>query len=275
MKSQKNTFSKFLVFFFVSIIIVISPIIIFNLTLDLKLLSLTNENILSISNFVLYILGYVILFILYRKNKLSLKYIRFSNPKMNINHFLFVAIIIFSYFIVSMTFLPSTSEVIQRSKFEVILAWISIILVAPIFEEIFFRGILLEQLYTKYNHLTSALIGTLFFGLSHYQANQPEKIISAIFTSLIICEVFYITRNIYLCIWGHFIFNSAIWIFIALDKIKLLDLKVNVEHNRFDFPPLLIVSAISILVITFIWWLSNRYKVRNGEIINEDNRLKE
>lgn len=265
MKLQKNTFLKFLAFFLIGIIIIYLPTILFYVMLDLKLLSLMTENIISICELLFYVLGYVILFMLYKKNKFSLKYISVNSTKMKLIHFLLVAIIFFSYFVVETTFLPSTNEVIQRSKCEVIVAWLSIIIVAPIFEEIFFRGILLQQLFTRYNHLTSILIGSLLFGLLHYQANQPEKIISAIFFSIIICEVFYITRNIYLAIWAHLIFNSSIWIIVLLDKINILELKINDEVNNLNFPLFIIISAIIILIITFIGWLSNMYKINNEE----------
>ena len=105
-------------------------------------------------------------------------------------------------------------------------------IIAPIFEELLYRGILLKGLINKYNSKKAIVYSALIFGIAHL--NLPQGI-NAFFLALIIGTVFYYTRSIYLCIIMHFANNflvnfvyyptSELWtniLFIALPLLGVI-----------------------------------------------------
>ncbi|MDO5778986.1 MAG: CPBP family intramembrane metalloprotease [Clostridium sp.] len=79
--------------------------------------------------------------------------------------------------------------------------------IAPIFEEILYRGILLKGLINKYNSKRAIVYSALIFGIAHL--NIPQGI-NAFLLGLILGTVFYYTRSIYLCMIMHFVNNLLV-----------------------------------------------------------------
>ena len=122
-------------------------------------------------------------------------------------------------------------------------------IIAPIFEEVLYRGILLKGLINKYNSKIAIVYSALIFGIAHL--NIPQGI-NAFLLGLILGTVFYYTRSIYLCMIMHFVNNllvnfvyypnSEIWtniLFIVVPIIgvilmilcfKILNLKERAEN---------------------------------------------
>ena len=80
-------------------------------------------------------------------------------------------------------------------------------IIAPIFEEILYRGILLKGLINKYNTKRAIVYSALIFGIAHL--NIPQGI-NAFLLGLILGIVFYYTRSIYLCMIMHFVNNLLV-----------------------------------------------------------------
>lgn len=87
----------------------------------------------------------------------------------------------------------------------------SIAIIAPIFEEIVMRGIILEGFLNKYKHRTAIIVSALLFGLSHF--NIPQ-FINAFIMGLIFGIIYYKTRSLILCIVAHMV-NNVFAIIIA------------------------------------------------------------
>ncbi|MBS4535042.1 CPBP family intramembrane metalloprotease [Clostridium sp. D2Q-14] len=90
---------------------------------------------------------------------------------------------------------------------------INVILIASVFEELFFRGYIQYTLFAQFG-LVSVPITSLLFILSHYVSPTSKyfniKVYLLQFTLSIILGGFYIcTENILLCILGHLIFNLS------------------------------------------------------------------
>ena len=79
--------------------------------------------------------------------------------------------------------------------------------IAPIFEETLYRGILLKGLMNKYNSKKAIVYSALIFGIAHL--NVPQGI-NAFLLGLILGVVFYYTKSIYLCMVMHFANNLLV-----------------------------------------------------------------
>ncbi len=82
---------------------------------------------------------------------------------------------------------------------------ISGIIIAPIFEEILMRGIILEGFLNKYKPGIAIIASSLIFGLVHL--NIPQ-FINATLIGLIFGMIYYKTRSLIFCIAGHMLNNT-------------------------------------------------------------------
>jgi membrane protease YdiL (CAAX protease family) len=81
---------------------------------------------------------------------------------------------------------------------------LSVAVVAPIYEEILFRGILLKGMARKINPTIALVISAVFFALVHM--NIPQGI-NAFLLGLVIGSIYLKTGSIYLSIFAHFVNN--------------------------------------------------------------------
>lgn len=81
---------------------------------------------------------------------------------------------------------------------------ISVAIIAPLYEEIIFRGILLKGMAKKMNPTLALVVSALFFAVVHL--NIPQGI-NAFFLGIIIGAIYLKTRSIYLSIFAHFVNN--------------------------------------------------------------------
>jgi len=79
-------------------------------------------------------------------------------------------------------------------------AFISMGIRAPIFEEIFMRGIILAGLLNRYNPKKAIIISALIFGVWHF--NIPQ-FVDATLAGLILGVIYYKTNSLLLCIAAH------------------------------------------------------------------------
>ncbi|WP_291632706.1 CPBP family intramembrane glutamic endopeptidase [Clostridium sp.] len=93
---------------------------------------------------------------------------------------------------------------------------INVIVVAPIYEEIIFRGILLKGMSKKINPTAAIVVSALLFALVHL--NIPQGI-NAFLLGLAIGFIYLRTESIYLSIFAHFVNN-----FLALSVSSMFGL---------------------------------------------------
>jgi hypothetical protein len=91
-------------------------------------------------------------------------------------------------------------------------AFFSIIIAAPLFEEFLFRGILLSYLRTKLGVYSSIFLSALIFSLFHFSPSQSIENISLLLTLFVFGSylgfVYLKTRSLYASILLHVTFNS-------------------------------------------------------------------
>ncbi len=84
---------------------------------------------------------------------------------------------------------------------------LSTVIFAPIYEEMFYRGFLLEGLLKKHSPATAICLSALFFGLMHI---EPGQAIQAGLTGLLLGLVYYKTKSLYLVIFMHMVNNGLV-----------------------------------------------------------------
>lgn len=117
---------------------------------------------------------------------------------------------------------------------------LSVALIAPVYEEIIFRGILLRGMAKKMNPAIAIVISSLLFALVHM--NIPQGI-NAFLLGLFIGLIYLRTGSIYLSIFAHFINN-----FLAISISSLFSLisgKYAIEMHGLFFILGMILLAIA------------------------------
>lgn len=98
-----------------------------------------------------------------------------------------------------------------------IFIFISTCIIAPIFEEILYRGVLLNGLLKKYNYKKAIIYSAIIFGIAHM--NLPQGV-NAFFLGVIIGLAYYYAMSIYLCMAMHFV-NNFLVNFVVYPESKL------------------------------------------------------
>ncbi|MBU3100740.1 MULTISPECIES: CPBP family intramembrane glutamic endopeptidase [Clostridium] len=96
------------------------------------------------------------------------------------------------------------NEVVDELPISPIISIISVIIVAPIYEEIIFRGILLKGMSKKTNPAIAIVVSALLFAVVHM--NIPQGI-NAFLLGLVLGFIYLNKKSIYLSIFAHFINN--------------------------------------------------------------------
>ncbi len=105
---------------------------------------------------------------------------------------------------------PEAIKHSDRSSTILMLNGISIIIIAPIFEELFFRKFLFTELQKKYSLNLSVLISSICFALVHLP--NYRNLIPIFILGILSCIIYYRTKNIFYSIILHFFSNSS-WLF--------------------------------------------------------------
>lgn len=83
---------------------------------------------------------------------------------------------------------------------------ITIVALAPLFEELVFRGIILNDIKRRHNTLVAVIVSSVIFGLIHFNIVQS---ISATLMGAILAYVFLATKSIWAVVLLHFLQNGS------------------------------------------------------------------
>lgn len=163
----------------------------------------------------IYLLAEVISYVIFIRiyESLTESKLRFSNT-LKVNKYIFIVLIVISYifiydntlniFVEKFTTNSWYNEVIQEELNSPITLILGALIVAPIFEEILLRGIILEGLIIKNKPYVAITISSLLFALMH---GNLVQIPNAFFIGLVIGIIYYRTRSLLPCIFAHFVNN--------------------------------------------------------------------
>ncbi len=118
-----------------------------------------------------------------------------------------------------LTLLPEISLPVGRGFWTVA----SLVLFAPVFEELLCRGVVLGSLRAKYGVTVAWLISSLFFGILH---GQPAQVVGAFAIGLILGYVYLATDSLWATMILHAMNNAVAYLFMinGYADAQLLDL---------------------------------------------------
>lgn len=121
-----------------------------------------------------------------------------------------------------------------------------LIIIGPIIEEIFFRGIFLLKLKDNFNTIAALILSTILFAIFHSPGYGQ---ISAFITGLLFGIVALKTNGIFYSIIGHILFNSLTTIFGVVSNMNHNIVKL--ANSTFYFNNVINIISIAIFIATF------------------------
>ena len=142
--------------------------------------------------------------------------------------------------------LPEVPNVYGRGIWSVV----TLVVLAPLFEEVIFRGVLLDSMRARYGVVVAWLLSSLMFAAVH---GHPTVIVNALFMGLILGFVYIASDSLWSTIFLHAINNGIAYMLMAvgLGEGMLVDL----IENRTLY---LIVYAVAALVFLFSGFMTVR-----------------
>ena len=111
-----------------------------------------------------------------------------------------------------------------------------IALLAPVFEELLFRGIILQGFLHHYSYPKAILSSAVLFAAFHL---NPIQFFPALGTGLILAWLFVRTRSLWPCMLVHALTNSIVWIMSVLLPLRIPGyMPANLLLDRVEFQPL-------------------------------------
>ncbi|HAH25875.1 MAG TPA: hypothetical protein DCL77_19310 [Prolixibacteraceae bacterium] len=144
-----------------------------------------------------------------------------------------------------------------ESDFGIYGAILKIVIIAPITEELIFRGIIMHGLMRNYSKFTAIFVSALMFALFHLNPWQfPATLVLGILLGILMVR----TRNIYLCILGHAINNG-----LVLFSMQYANEIQNTSFSHSSKSNQLIISAfVATAALSLIFLLSRSLKSKRN-----------
>jgi len=111
---------------------------------------------------------------------------------------------------------PTSSVILKFTNTGLGLATIAVLAVvlAPVAEEIFFRGFLFTGIGNRYGYGWGAVASALLFALAHFM--QPGAFLPIFLLGLLLAWLYIRIGSIWACIFTHFAYNSLALIFMII-----------------------------------------------------------
>lgn len=126
---------------------------------------------------------------------------------------------------------------------------IKVVIMAPVIEELIFRGMIMHGLMRNYSKFTAVFVSALMFALWHL---NPWQFPATFILGLVLGILMLRTRNIYLCILGHAINNGLVLVSIQYwGELQKTSFFQSSKSNQLIISALIATSA-----LIFIFLLS-------------------
>lgn len=160
-----------------------------------------------------------------------------SKPRLNSKAFMYTALVIVAFRLIfdnslglwinNIAMPDFINEAFEELAISPIILILTVAIIAPIYEEVVFRGILLKGMAKKVNPILALIVSALFFAVVHF--NIPQGI-NAFLLGLVIGAIYLKTGSIYLSIFAHFMNNAMA---ITVSGLFLIQWKYAVVHGVF------------------------------------------
>ncbi len=229
--------------------------------IPIAVFGLFTKQYVSIEPYISFIAGvlvkyFVIMILLKWYSKVS--YEKSSKHPINRSKIICVALVIIGFrlaydnsliYLVNMIPMPDfINQAFEELAISPVILMLSVAVIAPIYEEVIFRGILLKGMANKVDPKLALIFSALFFALVHM--NIPQGI-NAFLLGLIIGAIYLNTGSIYLCIFAHFI-NNSLGITIS-GAFQSIGGKYAIVIRGAAF-----ILGIIILIATYTWYKRNK-----------------
>lgn len=139
-----------------------------------------------------------------------------------------------------------------------VISLIHIGLIAGIFEELFFRGLILDGFNRNYSKKKAIIISSLLFGLIHL---NPWQFVVGFLIGLVLAWILIETRSILLCIYIHFLYNAIAVIMYRLNDVIPIRGYNIMTHGEFQ-PIWFTLSGLLFLGIGIFLFVKNIQKTK-------------
>ncbi|NMC60487.1 MAG: CPBP family intramembrane metalloprotease [Candidatus Methanofastidiosa archaeon] len=199
---------------------------------------------------------FIVLFVIvYNKRLIGFSNIKFTFSE-TIRYFysslILAGVITISYLLISVfQSYPALLQVdffIKTSKDFSPLFYLKILLIAPLFEELIYRGILLALLLHHLSPKWSILLSSILFSILHL---NPTQFLLAFILGLFCGWYYYKTKNLLTCIIIHSISNliGVTYIKYFLNILKLKTITTDIKLFQFNYPWLFLIMSFFLIIV--------------------------
>jgi len=135
---------------------------------------------------------------------------------------LIVSLFLLTWLTMELEVLIKRGATLYFSNSDEIFAWslrqrffLSVLVVSPILEELYFRGLILTSLQRNYSRKRAIILSALLFSLSHIKTDETfiSTLLYAFLTGLFYAWLFNKTQDIRASIFAHFLWNLMVYLF--------------------------------------------------------------
>lgn len=257
-------------------IILCSCIILISILIGVILRDLIPSTLMNINSELLALImgciGYCVIILLFRQNKLSIKYTKYDLKIVKFKWILVISVLMLGYFIVEDTIFkliglwrePGN----EKSLTSLLLIWFGALILAPLFEEYLHRVVIFQYSLQGTNVFFSAIILSMFFALLH---RWGDNALSSFVVGNLLCAVFYVTKSYITIVFGHMFNNLLILFFGNSARLNILNISFNVNSGRFQFPIWIILSGFILFLYGLFYFIRLKNKINNiGSAVMEN-----
>lgn len=136
------------------------------------------------------------------------------------------------------------------------------ITLAPIVEELIFRGVILNRLKIKFRIIPAIFISSIVFGIVHFDINILGRLIFGVLCAIIFLQ----TKNILNCMILHLINNASVLIFPIISQYTNFSINPNGEFQTVILVLITFSCFLSSLVFSIIYIKNNLPRKNNMTI---------
>jgi hypothetical protein len=146
---------------------------------------------------------------------------------------------------------------------------LTLVVVAPLTEELLFRGLILRGFLGNYSVHKAILVSAFLFGAFHL---NPWQFTGALVLGAVFAWWFFKTRSLLPCLFGHALNNGLPLMLLAFPQLKIPGYSNEItEHVAFQ--PLWFDALGVLLAGTGIWWLHREFAKTDAERPHESSAV--
>jgi membrane protease YdiL (CAAX protease family) len=146
-------------------------------------------------------------------------------------------------------------------------SFVALVVVAPLTEELLFRGLILRGFLSRYTVRKSILVSAILFGAFHL---NPWQFLGAVISGVLFGWWFVRTRSLLPCLFGHALNNAVPFILLAIFHLEIQGFTS--EPTKVVFQPLWL-DLVGLLLAGLGVWLLIRMFGKAEDIPPEDSLM--